>query len=263
MTSINHIEKLRSCFESGEIAIGTAVTFADAAISELSAEAGYDFVWIDTEHAPFDLNTALQHVVACRGTGAAPFIRVLKNDADIIKPVLDLAPAGIIVPRVNSAAEARAAVAACRYPPIGVRGFGPRRGARFGATSQLAYLAEVAYDPILAIQVEHIEAVENIDEILAVEGVDIICIGPNDLSGSLGKLGQIDEPEIATAIECVADKVNRTHHILGTSTFYSPETFARWMDLGVGWINLNVDFANLYRASHEVLQAARGNSKSA
>lgn len=263
MTSINHVEKLRAHFESDEIAIGTAVTFADAAISELSAEAGYDFVWIDTEHAPFDLNTALQHVVACRGTGAAPFIRVLKNDADIIKPVLDLAPAGIIVPRVNSAAEARAAVAACRYPPIGVRGFGPRRGARFGATSRLAYLAEVAYDPILAIQVEHIEAVENIDEILAVEGVDIICIGPNDLSGSLGKLGQIDEPEIATAIECVADKVSRTHHILGTSTFYSPETFARWLDLGVGWINLNVDFANLYRASHEVLQAARGNSKSA
>ena len=131
MTSINHIEPLRARLESGEVAIGTAVTFADAAISELSAEAGYDFVWIDTEHAPFDLNTVLQHVVACRGTGAAPFVRVLKNDADIIKPVLDLAPAGIVVPRVNSAAEARAAVAACRYPPTGIRGFGPRRGVRW------------------------------------------------------------------------------------------------------------------------------------
>ena len=262
MTSINHIEQLRARLESGAVAIGTAVTFADAAISELSAEAGYDFVWIDTEHAPFDLNTVLQHVVACRGTGAAPFVRVLKNDADIIKPVLDLAPAGIVVPRVNSAAEARAAVAACRYPPGGIRGFGPRRGARFGATSQPAYLAEVASEPILAVQVEHIEAVENIDEILAVEGVDIICIGPNDLSGSLGKLGQIDDPDVVAAIEGVADKVSRTRHILGTSTFYSPETFARWMDLGVRWINLNVDFANLYRASHEVLQAARDNSES-
>ena len=139
---------------------------------------------------------------------------------------------------------------------------GPRRGVRFGATSQPAYLAEVASEPILAIQVEHIEAVENIDEILAVEGVDIICIGPNDLSGSLGKLGQIDDPDVVAAIEGVADKVSRTRHILGTSTFYSPENFVRWMDLGVRWINLNVDFANLYRASHEVLQAARDNSES-
>ena len=262
MTSLNHIEEIRALLNDGAVAIGTAVTFADAAISELSAEAGYDFIWIDIEHAPFDLNTVLQHVVACRGTGSAPFVRVLKNDPDIIKPVLDLAPAGIVVPRVNSAAEARTAVEACRYPPIGVRGFGPRRGARFGATSQPAYLAEVARDPILAIQVEHIEAVENIDEILAVDGVDIICIGPNDLSGSLGKLGQIDDAEVVAAIECVAAKVSRTRHILGTSTFYSPETFARWMDLGVRWINLNVDFANLYRASHEVLQAARDNSES-
>ena len=181
---------------SSKVAIGTAITFADSAVSELSAEAGYDFTWSDTEHAPFDLNNALQHIVACRGTDAAPFVRVLQNEPNIIKPVLDLAPAGIIVPRVNTDAEARAAVEACRYPPVGIRGFGPRRGARFGATSQPDYLAEVAQDAILAIQIEHAEAVANIDEILAVAGIDIICLGPNDLSGSMGKLGQIDDPEV-------------------------------------------------------------------
>ena len=258
MTSINNIEKLRQRLANGEVVIGTAVTFADSAVSELSAEAGYDFTWIDTEHAALDLNTVLQHVVACRGTGAAPFVRVLQNEPNIIKPVLDIAPAGIIVPRVNTAAEARAAVEACRYPPVGMRGYGPRRGVRFGAVSQPDYLAEVAADPLLAIQIEHAEAVANIDEILAVEGVDIICLGPNDLSGSMGKLGQVDDPEVAAAIDLVAEKVRQTDHVLGTSTFYSEESFARWMQRGVRWINLNVDWANLYRASREVFDAARG-----
>ena len=257
MNSINNIEKIRQRLADGKVAIGTAITFADSAVSELTAEADYDFTWIDTEHAALDLNTVLQHIVACRGTGTASFVRVRQNEANVIKPVLDLAPAGIIVPRVNSAAEARAAVEACRYPPIGIRGFGPRRGMRFGAVSQPDYLAEVAADPLIAIQIEHIEAVANIDAILAVEGLDIICIGPNDLSGSMGKLGQIDDPEVIAAIDLVAEKARGTGHILGTSTFYSPETFARWMELGVRWINLNVDWANLYRASKEIAEAAR------
>ena len=116
MPSINNAEKIRQHLTAGKVAIGTAITFADSAVSELSAEAGYDFTWIDIEHAPFDLNNALQHIVACRGTDAAPFVRVLQNEPNIIKPVLDLAPAGIVVPRINTGAEARG----------GVGLFGPR-----------------------------------------------------------------------------------------------------------------------------------------
>lgn len=257
MHSINNIEKIRQHLANGQTAIGTGITFSDPAVSELSAEAGYDFTWIDTEHAPFDLNSTLQHIVACRGTNTAPFVRVLKNEADIIKPVLDLAPAGIIVPQVNSAAAAQAAVQACRYPPVGTRGYGPRRGQRYGAVSQPDYLVEIAADPMLAIQIEHVDGVANIDEILAVDGVDIICLGPNDLSGSMGKLGLIDDPEVVAAIETVAAKTRASKRLLGVSTFYSEASFARWMQRGVRWINLNVDWANLYRASSEVVQAAR------
>ena len=257
MNSINNIERIRQQLTTGKLAIGTGITFSDSAVSELSAEAGYDFTWIDTEHAPFDLDAVLQHIVACRGTGTAPFVRVRQNDPNVIKPILDLAAAGIIVPQVNSAAEARAAVQACRYPPLGIRGYGPRRGQRFGAVSQPEYLATVSRDPILAIQIEHADAVANIDEILAVDGIDIICLGPNDLSGSMDKLGLIDDPEVIAAITTVAEKVRASERILGVSTFYSPETFARWMELGVGWINLNVDWANLYRASQEVVEMAR------
>ena len=257
MADINNIETIRETLTSGRVAIGQGITFGDSAISELIAEAGYDFTWIDMEHAAISLESALHHVVAHRGTSTAPFVRVQQNEVNVIKPVLDLAPAGIIVPQVNSAEQAATAVRACRYPPQGVRGFGPRRGARFGAVSQPAYLEEVADNPLIVIQIEHAEAVANIDEMLEVPGVDVYCLGPNDLSGSYGKLGQIGDAEIQDAIDLVASRVVAAKKVLGVSTFYSPETYARWMQLGVTWINLNVDFANLYRASIEVLQAAR------
>ena len=111
------------------------------------------------------------------------------------------------------------------------------------------YLERSKEDPLIVIQVEHIHGVNQIDEILAVAGVDIICLGPNDLSGSMNKLGQIDDPEVAAAIDTVAEKVRASNRVLGVSTFYSPDTYARWMQRGVKWINLNVDLANLFNSS--------------
>ena len=110
----------------------------------------------------------------------------------------------------------------------------------------------------MAIQIEHKDAVANLDEILEVSGVDIFCLGLNDLSGSFGKLGQHQDPEVVSAVEEVAAKVSKSDRILGISTFYSRETYARWSSLGVRWLNLNVDFANLYRAGREVVEAVRG-----
>ncbi len=246
--------------QAGETLLGMGVTFADPSICELIAEAGYDFTWIDMEHGAIGIETALRMVTAHRGTGAAPFIRVQWNDVDVIKPVADLAPAGIIVPQVNTAAAAEAAVQACRYPPRGVRGYGPRRGTGYGAVAQADYLAETGDEPIVAIQIEHRDAVANLDEMLEVPGVDIYCLGLNDLSGSFGKLGLHQDPEVVAAVEIVAAKVGRSGRILGISTFYSPETYARWMSLEVRWLNLNVDFSNLYRAAREVIEAAHGQS---
>ena len=257
MATVNNIDIIRNTLDSGRVAIGQGVTFDDSAVSELIAEAGYDFSWIDMEHAPLSLESALHHLVAHRGTSTAPFVRVQHNDANVIKPVVDLAPAGIIVPQVNSAEEAEAAVRACRYPPRGVRGFGPRRGSRFGAITQPDYLEEFEDDPMVVIQIEHADAVANIDAIVEVPGIDVYCLGLNDLSGSYGKLGQIDDPEVSAATDRVASRVVAAGKVLGISTFYSQETYARWMKLGVRWINLNVDFANLFRASREVLEAAR------
>jgi 2-keto-3-deoxy-L-rhamnonate aldolase RhmA len=257
MTSLNNIERFRERIAAGKLCVGTGITFSDPAVSELAGEVGYDFTWIDMEHGPIDLPIALGHVMAVRGTQTAPFVRVRVNDPDVIKPVLDLAPAGVIVPNVKSAAAARSAVQACRYPPQGTRGYGPRRGQRFGRISQAEYLEQVKDEPIVILQIEHIDAVNCLDDILEVPGIDSICLGPNDLSGSLGKLGQFDDAEVIATVNKVAERVRAAGPMLGVATFYSEENFARWKQVGVQWMSLNVDWGNLASAARNVLDSAR------
>ena len=254
---MNNSDLFRKRIRSGKICVGMAITFNDPAVSELAAEAGYDFTWIDMEHSPLDMPATLGHVMALRGTKTAPFVRVRSNDVNVIKPVLDFAPAAIIIPAVNSAGEARAAVRACKYPPQGVRGYGPRRGQRYGAVSQQEYLATADQQTLVIVQIEHIEAVKNLDAILAVPGLDGICLGPNDLSGSMGKLGKADDPKVVQIIDSVIEKVRRTEIFTGVSTGYHPDTLPVWIEKGVQWINLNVDWLNLFTQSKSVVDAVR------
>jgi len=130
--SISNYDKFTARIRSGKISIGLVITLNDLTVSELAGEAGYDFTWIDMEHAPLTIESVMQHIIALKGTDCAPLVRVPWNKAEVIKPVLDLAPAGIIIPMVNSAEEARAAVQACRYPLTGIRGCGVRRATRYG-----------------------------------------------------------------------------------------------------------------------------------
>ncbi|MDD3927794.1 MAG: aldolase/citrate lyase family protein, partial [bacterium] len=141
---------------------------------------------------------------------------------------------------------AAAAVAACKYPPRGIRGIGPRRGVRFGALSFEKYL-ETADDNIMVIvQIEHIKAVERIESILDVPGIDSVCIGPSDLSASLGKPGRMDDPQVVDAIDRVMDKARERGMLVGTAVGFSPENVRRWMERGIRWIALNSDCANIF-----------------
>jgi 2-dehydro-3-deoxyglucarate aldolase/4-hydroxy-2-oxoheptanedioate aldolase len=257
MGSMNNVETFTQKMRNGELCLGTAITFADPAVSELMAEAGYDFTWIDMEHGPVDIRTALGHVMALRGTNTAPLVRVQWNDVNVIKPVLDLCPAGIIVPMVCSRKEAEAAVMACKYPPLGVRGYGPRRGQRFSAITQPEYLKEADGHTLVLVQIEHVEAVKNLDAILDTPGLDGICVGPNDLSGSMNKLGQLDDPQVSSTIDLIFEKARKTDLFVGVSTGYAATTLDRWFNRGAQWINLNVDWANLFMKSKEVADSFR------
>ena len=256
-TSLNNLEVFKQKIQRAEVCVGVGVSLCDPAISELFAEVGYDFTWIDMEHTVLSLETVLGHVMAVRGTGTAPFVRVPWNDPVLIKPVLELEPAAIIVPMVRNAAETAKAVAACKYPPNGIRGFGPRRGIRFGGMSTMDYLKEADDHVMVIVQVEHIDAVNDLDAILEIPGLDGVVLGPNDLSGSMGKLGRTSDPDVVAAIDEVIAKVRRSKKTIGASVGYSPESVRRWLAKGLHWIAVGEDTDNLYSYSKTALDDVR------
>ncbi len=250
---INNLEKFKNTMMTGKTAIGMVVTLSDPSVSELAGDAGFDFTWIDAEHAPHTLQTIMTHLMAQRGTGCAPLVRVPWNEPGILKPILDLAPAGVIIPMVNSAEEAAAAVAACKYPPAGIRGCGVRRGVRYGATPFTEYLRQSAAEPLVIVQIEHIDAVKNLDAILRVPGIDSICVGPCDLSGSMGILNQLDDPELNRVIDEICRKTREAGILLGTAG----GPFATWKKRGVNWIALTSDCGAIFAQAQRILEEAK------
>ncbi|HAM11109.1 MAG: hypothetical protein A2X05_10100 [Bacteroidetes bacterium GWE2_41_25] len=247
--SISNYDKFISGIKTGRVLKGLIISLNDLTVSELAGEAGYDFTWIDMEHAPITIESAMKHIIALKGTDCAPLVRVPWNRAEVIKPVLDLAPAGIIIPMVNSAEEARAAVQACRYPLKGIRGCGVRRANRYGQTSFPDYLRISESEPMVIIQVESMEAVKNLDEILKVEGLGSICVGPVDLSGSMGKLNQLDDPEVNKVFDEVCRKVKASGIPLGTAGW----PFEVWEKRGVNWIALASDYGGIISQAKDIL----------
>jgi 2-dehydro-3-deoxyglucarate aldolase/4-hydroxy-2-oxoheptanedioate aldolase len=257
MSSLNNVEKFLSNVASGRAAIGAGVSLSDPIVSELFGEAGYDFIWIDLEHSSMNVRTALGHVIAARGVGMAPFIRVPWNDPVLIKPILELAPAAVIVPMIRTPEEAARAVSACKYPPAGVRGFGPNRGIRFGGVSTADYLANADRQTLVMVQVEHIDAIKHLEEIVATPGIDGICVGPNDLSGSMGKLGQTSDPQVRAEIVRIIRATRKGGKLAGIATGFDSESFRFWLDSGIQWINLGADWIHLFAQGRDIVQRAR------
>ena len=251
MASINNVERFRQRMRDGVICVGTGVQVTDPLVSEFAAEAGHDFIWIEMEHSHLDLAAVMGHIMALRGTDAAPLVRVPWNDPVRIKPILDMAPAGIVVPMVRSAEEARLAVQACRYPPEGIRGFGPIRN-MYGLDSMADYLEIAAEQIMVIVQIEHIDAVRDLDAILATPGLDGIVLGRNDLSGSMGKLGQHDDPEVRQAIETVFEKTRQTDLFMGVSIGLDLAPVKAWREKGAHFFCLGGDLEFVYEGAKSI-----------
>lgn len=189
-------EKLRA----GQAVYGCWQGVGHSLVSELLGLAGYDIVLLDHEHGAASVADAVPSLQVLAGTPATSIIRMPSNDPVYAKRILDIGAEGVMVPQVNSRDEAAAAVAACRYPPAGIRGvaYGVARGADFGLAH--GYLDTVADNLLILCQIETRQAVEAIPDIAAVDGVDALFIGPWDLSGSLGKLGRFDDLEVRDTI---------------------------------------------------------------
>ncbi len=194
--------------------IGSWITLNHPAIAEIMADAGFDWLCIDLEHTVIDYSGAQQLIMAIQSKGLKAFVRVGENSPLIIKRVLDAGADGIIVPSVNSAKEARKAVNAIKYPPEGTRGVGLARAQNYGFNFE-NYRDNKAKSITLIVQIEHFNAIRELDSILQVEGVDGTFIGPYDLSGSIGKPGQWDEPEVVALLKTYEETVQKYDKLMG------------------------------------------------
>lgn len=198
--------------------IGSWITLNHPSIAEIMADAGFDWLCIDMEHSVTDYFEAQQLIMAIQSKGIKAFVRVGENNARIIKRVLDAGADGIIVPSVNSAEEAKKAVEAVKYPPNGKRGVGLARAQAYGFDFE-NYRDVKSRDIKLIVQIEHINAIRELDSIIQTDGVDGTFIGPYDLSGSMGKPGNYNDGDVLEALEkyeVIAKKYNKWigYHII-------------------------------------------------
>ena len=184
---------------AGETLLGSIIALPCAEVAEMFSRAGFDWLFVDTEHAPLDPLAAQGLLQAAR---CPCLVRVPAGEEAAIKKALDIGAAGVVVPQVNSAEDAERIVRYCRYPPRGSRGVGIVRAQGYGLDFK-EYVEGANDSVIVMLQIEHIDAVNNIDSIVRVPGVDALMIGPYDLSGTMGKLGQVNDPEVEQAIETV------------------------------------------------------------
>ena len=188
---------------------GTFLNLGSPMTVEIAGLAGFDWILIDHEHGPGGEDTLLHQLHAASATPAFPVVRIAQNETPRFKRVLDMGALGVMVPYVSTATEARAAVSAMRYPPHGIRGVAKfNRGAGFGADFE-EYYAHAHERLVSVIQIETSEAVNRIDEIAAVDGADVLFVGPTDLSYNMGIRDQLESAQFTDALRRVSDAAKR------------------------------------------------------
>lgn len=236
------MSKLREKLEHHRVALGSHICMNESVLTEILGWIGFDYLWIDTEHTTIGLEKLEQHLMAARAAGVSAIVRVPWNDPVRLKPVLEMGPDGIIIPMVNSHEEAQQAMRACLYPPKGIRGYGPKFASRFGITPMQEYLDHVAQDTLRFIQIEHIDAVNDLDQIVQLPDIDGFIIGPCDLAASMGHLHEVECPEMDAVFRRIIQTVHNAGKPVGVSYgLCSDELIARWMDRGVDMISLGCE----------------------
>ena len=243
-----NLNRVKELLLAGKPAIGAICDLPSAPATAILSQVGFDWLWLDMEHGAASIETVQLMVQATKGTPTVPLVRIPWNHHWLAKPVLDTGAMGVITPFVNTKEDAAAAVAALRYPPEGVRGFLPTFAALRWGLSVPEYL-KVANKEILSIMlIEHHEAVEHIEEILSVPGVDVVFVGMFDLSGSMGLLGQTGHPRVEEAAQKVLAAAKKAKVAPGIISL-TPDEINKRIEQGFQFIAVSIDTALLQSAA--------------
>lgn len=232
MNRLQEIQAVRSQLQAGKPTIGSWMQLADTNVAELMARAGYQWIALDLEHGHFSNHQLPDLFRAIELGGALPFARVATPTVINCRQALDAGAAGVVIPMITSASQLEPIVSGCHWPPKGTRGVGFCRANGFGA--RFEDYREEAQSALVIAQIEHVDAIAQLDEIVAVEGVDAVIIGPYDLSASLGRTGDLTHPDVVGAIEEIRSACQRTAKPVGTH-IVSPNTDMLQMRINEGY----------------------------
>jgi 2-dehydro-3-deoxyglucarate aldolase len=233
---------LKDKLKKGELSIGSWLTIPHQSVIEILGSAGFEWLTIDLEHAAISIETAMNLIGHIQGNGMQALVRVSKNEEVIIKRVLDAGADGVIVPMIKNREDAIEAVNYVKYPPLGKRGVGLNRAQKYG-TAFDTYQQWVKDEVVVIAQIEHIDAVNNLEEIFSVPGVDGIIVGPYDLSASMGYPGEYDRDDVQVAlarIDEVAKKLKKPlgFHVIDTNH----EKTLEKINKGYSFLAFSLDF---------------------
>lgn len=208
------VGRLKQMLRDKKITLGSWLTIGHPSIAEIMAGRGFDWLTIDMEHSAITLHQAQQLIQIIELCGVTPLVRVGENNPNLIKRVMDAGAHGVIVPMVNTREDTINAVNAVKYPPIGTRGVGLARAQGYGLEFE-RYRDWVNNESVVIVQIEHIKAVENLEDILQTEGVDAFIVGPYDLSGSIGHPGNFEHPDVCDALKKITDVSKKFETVAG------------------------------------------------
>lgn len=250
------ITQFRERLAADEICIGASITLTDPRVTDALADS-VDFFWIDLEHCMMSPEALSGHLLAARGRGKAALVRVTGSSTPFIKPILDMGADGIIVPQVRTADEVWRIVRDCRYPPQGQRGYGPRVPSNYGRDGGATYIARANQELFVAVQIETAEALAALDDILAIPGLDSLVLGPQDLSGALGRLGDVEHPTVVEAMQTVINKTRASGRFVGAGMGTDVGYAATMAQRGVQWLQVGGDFGYMIEAMDGIAAGIR------
>jgi 2-keto-3-deoxy-L-rhamnonate aldolase RhmA len=252
---------LKQRLEQGELALGTFISEVRSPnVAHLLAQAGFDFFVLDNEHGSYSAETVSDMIAGARGSGIDVVVRICEIRREAILKPLDAGAAGLLVPQVNTPEQAAEVVRHAKYPPQGQRGAALRRPhSRYGRVDAAAYLEQANAETFIAVQAESREAIEKVDAIAAVEGVDCVFAGPFDLSVDLGIPGQIDHPDEVAAIDAMVAACQRHGKAAGTLMFEAA-ALRPWMAKGMRFVAYSSDVTLLADAAANAVADLRSST---
>ena len=248
---------LRNKIENREKVLGTLVSLTDPCLCEIMGNAGYDCVWIDMEHTYMSYKEVLCHLNAANSSGIPTVVRLPQNDLTATKKVLEMGPDGIIFPMVKSAKETEELIKMTLYPPLGNRGFGPLRAIGYGADDVIEYVEKKSLDLCRFVQIEHVDMIDELEEIMKNPYIDGFIFGPNDLSGSLGEFMNVFGDTTLSKIKETTELLKKHNKCVGVAIGMSEEAISFWSKLDFDIIFAGADWSFVYGNAVETLKTMK------